>query len=82
VCGRQLPDTVGETTRGGAPLDLVFANREGLVHHVVIGDCLGHSNHEMIQFLILREVSRVSRNALDFWRADFCLLRRLINRVP
>jgi len=39
--------------------------------------CLGHSDHEMTEFLILVEARRgVSRTAaLHFWRADFGLFR-------
>ncbi|GAB0203778.1 hypothetical protein GRJ2_002843400 [Grus japonensis] len=79
-----LTQLVSEPTREGAPLDLLFANREGLVGDVMIGGHLGHRDHEMIEFLILGEVKRVaSRNATsDFWRADFGLLRRLVGRVP
>ncbi|KAK4824038.1 hypothetical protein QYF61_009629 [Mycteria americana] len=75
---------VSEPTREGAPLDLLFTNREGLVSHVTVGDCLGQSDHEMIEFLILGEVMRgVSKTvALDFRRADFGLFRRLVDGVP
>ena len=40
-------------------------------------------HQEMVEFLILGEVRKgVSRTAtLDFWRADFGLLRRLVDRV-
>ncbi|KAF1425232.1 hypothetical protein FQV24_0000448, partial [Spheniscus mendiculus] len=75
-----LTQLVSEPTREGAQLDLL----EGLVGDVMIGGRLGHSDHEMIEFSILREVRRgVSRTApLDFRRADFGLLRGLIDRVP
>ncbi|KAK4820378.1 hypothetical protein QYF61_025454 [Mycteria americana] len=75
---------VSEPTREGAPLDLLFVNREGLVGDVTVGGHLGHSDHKMIDFLILGEVRReVSRTAtLDFQRADFGLFRRLVDRVP
>ncbi|KAK4811177.1 hypothetical protein QYF61_019808 [Mycteria americana] len=51
---------------------------------VIVGGCLGHSNHEMIEFSILEEVRRgVSRTGtLDFQRADFDLFRSLVDRVP
>lgn len=59
---------VREPSREGAPLDLLFASREGLVDGVMVGGCLGHSNHRVIEFLILDEVREVmSRTAtLDF----------------
>ncbi|KAK4827403.1 hypothetical protein QYF61_017808 [Mycteria americana] len=76
-----LTQLVSEPTREGAPLDLLFTNREGLV---MVGGCLGQSDHEMIEFLIHGEAARgVSKTAtLDFQRADFGLFRRLVERVP
>ena len=73
-----------EPTREGALLDLLFANRERLVGDVTVVGRLGHSDHKMIEFLIIGEVRRgVSRTAtLDLQRADFGLFRRLIGRVP
>jgi len=46
-----LTQLVSEPTRGGASLDLLFANREGLVGDVV-GGRLGFSDHEMIEFSV------------------------------
>ncbi|PKU32032.1 rna-directed dna polymerase from mobile element jockey-like [Limosa lapponica baueri] len=79
-----LTQLVRELTREGARLNLLFGTREGFVGDVTIGGCLGHSDHEMIEFLIVREVRRgVSRTAtLDFRRADFGLFRSLVDRVP
>ncbi|KAK4810673.1 hypothetical protein QYF61_007473 [Mycteria americana] len=84
VADNFLTQLESEPTREGAPLDLLFTNREGLVGDVMVGGCLGQSDHEMIEFLILGEVRReVSRTAtLDFRRADFGLFRRLVERVP
>ena len=75
---------MSKPTREGTLLDLLLTNREGLVGDVMVGGHLGHTNHEMIEFLILREVRRrVSRTAtLDFWRADFGLFRSLVDKVP
>ena len=44
----------------------------------------GHSDHEMLDFLILDEPSKgVSRTAnLDFQRADFRVFRTMVERVP
>ncbi|GAB0210334.1 hypothetical protein GRJ2_003499200 [Grus japonensis] len=79
-----LTQLVSEPTRGGASLDLLFTNREGLVGDVVVGGRLGLSEHEMIEFLIHGEVRRgTSKTAtMDFRRADFGLLRTLVERVP
>ena len=79
-----LTQLVSEPTRGAALLDLLLTSREGLVGDVVAGGCLGLSNHEMIEFLILGEVRRgVSKTTtMDFRRADFGLFRTLVERVP
>ena len=63
-----LTQLVSEPARGGVFLDLLFTNREGLVGDVVVGDCLGLSDHEMIEFLIHDEVKRgVSKTTtMDF----------------
>ena len=85
VADNFLPQPVSEPTREGAPLDLSFTNRGGLARHGMAGGRLGQSDHEiMIEFSILAEARRgVSRTAtLDFRRADFGLLRRLVDRVP
>lgn len=60
----------------------LFTNKE-LLGNVMAGGYLEHSNHEMIEFLILREIrSRASRTAIsDFWRVDFALFRRLVDKV-
>jgi len=47
-----LTQLVSEPTRGCASLDLLFTNREGLVGDVVVGGCLGLSDHEMIEFSV------------------------------
>jgi len=54
------------------------------VGDVTVGGCLGHSDHVVIDFSILREVRReVSRTStLDFHRAEFGLFRNLVDRVP
>ena len=76
-----LTQLVSELSRGGAPLDLLFINREGQVGDVVVGGCLGHSD---IEFSIVGEVRRGvhKTSTLDLWRADFGLFRRLVQRVP
>ncbi|KAJ7427992.1 hypothetical protein WISP_02289 [Willisornis vidua] len=79
-----LLQLVNEPTRGGAPLDLLFTNREGLVGDVVVRGCLGHSDHEIIDISILRDVRRAinKTSTLDFRRADFGLFRRLVWSIP
>ena len=79
-----LIQLVNESTRGGALLDLLFTNREGLVGDVVVRSHLGLSDHEMIEFSVLGEVKRGASKTItmDFQRADFGLFRTLVERVP
>ncbi|KAK4816014.1 hypothetical protein QYF61_011004 [Mycteria americana] len=58
VADNFLTQLVREPTREGAPLGLLFTNREGLVSDVMVGGCLGQSDHEMIEFLIRGEAAR------------------------
>jgi len=53
-----LMQLVRESTRGGAPLDLLFTNREGVVGDMQIRSCLGQNEHEMVDFLTFDEVRR------------------------
>ncbi|PKU35038.1 adaptin ear-binding coat-associated protein 1 [Limosa lapponica baueri] len=78
-----LTQLVREPTREGALLDMLLVNREGPVGDVTVGGHLGRSDHEMIEFSILREARRgASRTAtMDFRRADFGLFKSLLDRV-
>ena len=75
VADNFLMQLVREPTREGALLDLLFVNREGLLDDVVVGGRLGHSDHEIIEFSVLREARRGGSRTdiLDFQRAD-CLV--------
>jgi len=79
-----LMQVVKEPTRKGTLLNLVLTNKEGLVKDVKVGGRLGCSNHEMVEFTILRGGSRViSRiKTLDFRRANFGLFKELLGRIP
>ncbi|KAK4810714.1 hypothetical protein QYF61_007688 [Mycteria americana] len=66
VADNFLTQLVSEPTREGAPLDLLFTNREGLVSHVMVGGCLGQSDHEMIEFLIRGGGKK--RRVYDLWK--------------
>ncbi|PKU30779.1 adaptin ear-binding coat-associated protein 1 [Limosa lapponica baueri] len=79
-----LTQLVREPTMEAALLGLLFVNREGLVGDVTVGGRLGHSDHEMIEFSILREARRgASRTAsMDLRRADFGLFKSLLDRAP
>ena len=47
-------------------------------------DCLGQSDHEIVEFSILGDVRRVTSKTaiLNFQRADFDLFRMLVAGVP
>ena len=55
-----LTQLVRDPTRGGALLDLLFTNRDGLVGDVKVGDCLGQSDHGIVEFSVLGDVRRVT----------------------
>ncbi|GAB0188934.1 mitochondrial enolase superfamily member 1 [Grus japonensis] len=65
-------------------LDLILANKEGLVGDVKLKGSLGCSDHEMVEFRILRAVRRAHSKltTLGFRRADFGLFRDLLDRIP
>ncbi|GAB0179998.1 mitochondrial enolase superfamily member 1 [Grus japonensis] len=65
-------------------LDLVVTNKEGLVGNVKLKSSLGCSDHEVVEFKILRAVRRAHSKlaTLDFRRADSGLFRDLLGRVP
>ncbi|GAB0206425.1 mitochondrial enolase superfamily member 1 [Grus japonensis] len=73
-----------EPTRRGAMLDLVLTNKEGLVGDVKLKGSLGCSDHEMVEFRILRAARKAlsKLTTLDFRRADFGLFRDLLGRIP
>jgi len=70
--------------RRGVLLDLVLANKEGLVGDVNVGVSLGCSDHEMVEFRILRGGSRaIGRiKILDFRRTNFGLFKDLLGGIP
>ena len=84
IDGNFLMQVVEEPTRKGALLDLVLMSKEGLVEDVKVGGSLGSSDHEMVNFRILRGGSRpISRiKTLDFRRANFGLFKELPGGIP
>ncbi|GAB0209914.1 hypothetical protein GRJ2_003457100 [Grus japonensis] len=73
-----------EPMRRGAMLDLILTNKEGLVGDVKLKGSLGCSDHEMVEFRILRAARRAHSKltTLDFRRAGFGLSRDLLGRIP
>lgn len=61
-----MSELVSEMTRAGALLDLLFTNREELMGDVVVGGCLEHNDHELIEFSIFDETRR-SINKISQW---------------
>jgi len=51
---------------------------------VKVGDCLGQSDHEIVEFSILGDAGRVTGKTavLNFQRVDFDLFRMLVAWVP
>ncbi|RMB91349.1 hypothetical protein DUI87_32140 [Hirundo rustica rustica] len=74
-----LSQLVGEPSRGGTMLDLLFVNRDGLAGDVVVGGCLGQSDREIIEFSIFGEVRRSTSKTLAL---DFGLLGDLFRTSP
>jgi len=64
-------------------LDLVFNNKKGLMGNVKLRGSLGCSDHEIVEFKMLRAARRVHSKltTLDFRRADLSLFRDLLGRV-
>jgi len=65
-------------------LDVLLTSKEGLVGKVKLKGSLGCSDHETVEFRILRAARRVHSKltSLDFRRRDFGLFRDLLGRVP
>ena len=53
-----MSERVKEPAGGGALLDLLFTNREGLVGGVEVRSCLAQSDCKMAEFSLLSEVRR------------------------
>ncbi|GAB0199286.1 hypothetical protein GRJ2_002394000 [Grus japonensis] len=73
-----------EPVRRGAILDFVLTNKEELVGDVELKSSLDCSDHEMVEFKMLRAVRRAQSKliTLNFRRVDFDLFRDLLGRVP
>jgi len=79
-----LMQVVEEPTRKGALLNRILTNKEGLVGDVKVGGRLGCSDHEMVEFRILRGGTRaISRiKTLDFRRDNFGHFKDLLGGIP
>ncbi|GAB0206039.1 hypothetical protein GRJ2_003069500 [Grus japonensis] len=79
-----LLQVIEEPMRRGAMLHVILTNNGELVGNVKFKGSLGCSDHEMVEFRILRAARRVRSKltTLHFRRADFGLFRDLLGRVP
>ena len=75
---------IEEPTRRSALLVLMLTNKEGLVGDVKVEGSLGCSDHEVVEFRILRGGSRAKSKitTLDFRKSDFDLFKGLLSRFP
>lgn len=70
VGGNFLSQVLSESARKHAFPDLLFVNRE---RDVMVGYCLGHSDHEMVEFKIFSVMREKGSQVatLDFSRENF-----------
>lgn len=73
-----------EPTRRGVLLDFMLTNNEGLVGNVKVKGSLGHGDHEIVKFSVLMTRRRMNGKLTtwDFRRADICLFKDPLGRVP
>lgn len=64
--------------KGSARERDLFVSREGLVGDKIVGACLGHSDHERTEVLILAKVRRGASKTLGFQGVDFGLFGKLV----
>ncbi|GAB0207190.1 hypothetical protein GRJ2_003184600 [Grus japonensis] len=69
-----LLQVIEEPTRRGAMLDLVLTNKEGLVGDVKLKGSLGCSDHEMVEFRILRVARRARSKLTTMASSGICLV--------
>lgn len=79
-----LSQVVEEPIRTGVLLHLILMTKEELVGEVKVRDSFGSSDHELIEFRILRGGNRAKSSipTLDFKRANFGLSKDLLKRIP
>ena len=79
-----LAQVIDELTRGEALLDLVLTNAEESVKEVKIEGSLGCSDHDMVEFVILKNVglTKSGVRTLCLRRPNFRLLKELPSGIP
>ena len=76
-----LLQVIDEPMRRGSLLDLILIKKEGLIEDVKVKGSLGHRDHEIVEFRILRAGKRVKTSSQP-WTSDFGLIKDLLGRVP
>lgn len=79
-----LFQVLDKPTREKAFLDLVLTDVDDLIKEVKIGGSLCCSDHALIQFVILRDVSLAKSKVrtFNFRRANFQLFKKLVDEIP
>ncbi|GAB0179340.1 hypothetical protein GRJ2_000399300 [Grus japonensis] len=77
-----LTQVIEKKMRRGALRDFILTKKEGLIGDVKAEGNLGCSDHEIVEFRILRGGSQAKSKitSLDFRRDDFGLFRDLLER--
>jgi len=73
-----------EPIRRAALLHLTLPSNEELIGNVKVKGSLGCSDHEMVEFRILRIGRRIKSmlTALDFRSTEFCVFKDLLGSIP
>ena len=71
----------GSPTRGEALLDLFLTNT---IRKVKIGNSLGHSDHVLVEFTILRDMAQMKSRVrmLNFRKRSFHFFKELVAGTP
>ena len=79
-----LNQVTDSPTRADAILDLMVTNATELTGDVKIGGSLGYSDHALEEFAVLQDMGQAKSKVwtLNFRKADFQLLKELVNRTP
>ena len=64
--------------------DLLLTNASELIGDMRIRDCLGYSDHAMVEFTLLSNMKQTKSKIriLNFRKAKFHFFRELVNKLP
>lgn len=65
-------------------MDLMVTSASELIRVIKIGGILGCSDHSLVEFSVLRDMSQRKRivKMMNFKKAKFKLLTEVVNRIP